>query len=867
MGVECWHFLNTELSSGAETVDSDKKIYAVDCTGVFVPGFGTEEPVAKRGFALLPPNECKHSFGCSPPPLQGYDNIPESCLQKANTQITQDHTDKFFTCKPALLPGEVCHPARYNWTTNSVLRLPAVKSMVGRSFCPYVMPCEPSEACHSNNTCSNGYISKYEAYLTSDRSDGALVCHPLHSVLPNGLCFAARCGMCDITPDNPHFRLEGRCVPCPAIPWLLPAGMVFVCLCGAVGMFLLNRSGINLAILSVGIDYFQTLSIVVKLFTPLPPGVTLPFDFDLVIKWMLVFQMDLDMTGPECALRGFLTYERKWIVKVLLPFLGGSIVAMCASVICARRCLRRCWKHFCTRKRKRFIKKRKHITNETPLSAVVISMTFSMIYFLYLTICRTALEIFNCKDTDPSTGRYYMVSQPLEECYIENSLQTRLTPYAIAVITGYGLGFPIILLLIFHCYGKKIMADQVLRAHDRGDNQRTNRFFFLRIAFGKVYYMFRPKYFRWSITVIFRKFALSVIFMIFNDDTTFQVAAILGIIFINFVLQVRFMPYMGVREKAAVIREEAEERILSEIKRLERAQLLVRINGKSYYELMHKMRLEIDEQERIMSKHRHDFFNLNTIETMLLGALVFLCLCAVMTNSKYLLERDYSSHSMIIVCVAIAIIVLTSMYFVVSVLLEIRSSSMKRKTRREMLWARIKSNSAKIRGMKGIKNIKKNNMPFSISNFATKSNISTKGKNDNFLILPPIKVVPSQQDETSLLPPVQSNMTEEQLSLPSSSPSSSKSIISSSSNAGTDSLTSENSDADVRFLLRSEVNNNAQSVRHEVSLIESNHSSRNISEDDSTSNSSGHSASSDSDSGRTPSHDSGNTSDDDAPTL
>ena len=39
------------------------------------------------------------------------------------------------------------------------------------------------------------------------------------------------------------------------------------------------------------------------------------------------------------------------------------------------------------------------------------------------------------------------------------------------------------------------MADQVLRAHDRGDNQRTNRFFFLRMAFGKVYYMFRPKIF------------------------------------------------------------------------------------------------------------------------------------------------------------------------------------------------------------------------------------------------------------------------------------------------------------------------------------------------------------------------------------
>ena len=588
-------------------------------------------------------------------------------------------TRSFMLCQPALLPGEVCHPSRFNWTTYSSEYILHEALVVGRDFCPYVMPCEPSEACDYNNTCSQGYVSRYNPYLSSDEAGTGLQCHHLHTVLPTGMCFAARCGMCDISPRNPHFRLDGKCVPCPAVPWLLPAGMVFFCICGAIGMFLLNRSGINLSILSVGIDYFQTLSIIIKLFTPLPPGVVLPFDIRLIIKWMLVFQMDLDMTGPECALRGFLTYERKWILKVLLPILGGAVVAICASCICARRCMKRGYKFFCKRNRRRSTHRRKHITKDIPLGAVVISMTFSMIYFLYLTICRTALEIFNCKDTDPSTGRYYMVSQPLEECYIENTLQTRLTPYAIAVITGYSLGFPIILLLIFHCYGKKIMADQVLRAHDRGDNQRTNRFFFLRIAFGKVYYMFRPKYFRWSITVIFRKFALSVIFMIFNDDTTFQVAAILGIIFINFVLQVRFMPYMGVREKAAVIREEAEERILSEIKRLERAQLLVRINGKSYYELMHKMRLEIDEQERIMSKHRHDFFNLNTIETMLLGALVFLCLCAVMTNSKYLLLRDYSLHSMVVVCVALAIIATTSLYFFLAFVHEIRTAAKKEK--------------------------------------------------------------------------------------------------------------------------------------------------------------------------------------------
>ena len=213
-------------------------------------------------------------------------------------------TRSFMLCQPALFPGEVCHPSRFNWTTYSSEYILHEALVVGRDFCPYVMPCEPSEACDYNNTCSQGYVSRYNPYCLVMRL--VLVCsvtiyilsYPLACVLqPDVECVTFR--------QNPHFRLDGKCVPCPAVPWLLPAGMVFVCLCGAIGMFLLNRSGINLSILSVGIDYFQTLSIIIKLFTPLPPGVVLPFDIRLIIKWMLVFQMDLDMTGPECALEGF----------------------------------------------------------------------------------------------------------------------------------------------------------------------------------------------------------------------------------------------------------------------------------------------------------------------------------------------------------------------------------------------------------------------------------------------------------------------------------------------------------------------------------------------------------------------------------
>lgn len=525
-----------------------------------------------------------------------------------------------------------------------------------------------------------------------------------------------------------------------------------------------------MSILSVGVDYFQTLSVIMKLFVPLPPGVELPFDISIVIGWMQWFQLDLDMTGPECALRGFLTYERKWWVKVSFPLLGGILVAVFVIIIYVKRTLTKCQIWLADRKRRR-PRKKKQISNEAPLSAVVISMTFAMIYFLYLTICRTALEIFNCADTEPKTGRYYMVSEPMEECFVIGALQDRLAPYALMVLAGYTGGYPMLLLCIFHYYKDKIIADQVMRAHDRGETPRTNRFFFLRIAFGKVYYMFRPKHYRWGLTVLARKFLLSVIFLLFNDDVTFQVASILGVVFVNFVLQVRFMPYMGTREKAVVIREEAEERILTEIKRLERAQLLVKINGKSYYELMHKMRVEIDEQEEIMNKHKHDLFNLNTVETTLLGALVFLCLCAVMTNSKYLMERDYSVHSMVIVIVALTLIFFTSLYFITCVLFELRTAAKRRKTRREMLWARIKSNSSKIRGMaaKGLLTKKRGllqKFPGKVSstgpapeailekgismtrppNAPTISSKATEGKTQSFL-LPKVQIIPVQNTQ------------------------------------------------------------------------------------------------------------------------
>ena len=53
-------------------------------------------------------------------------------------------------------------------------------------------------------------------------------------------------------------------------------------------------------------------------------------DFKLVLKWFAIFQFDIDLAAPECLpfVEGWVTFERKWWVKVSIPFIGGFFVTV-----------------------------------------------------------------------------------------------------------------------------------------------------------------------------------------------------------------------------------------------------------------------------------------------------------------------------------------------------------------------------------------------------------------------------------------------------------------------------------------------------------------------------------------------------------
>jgi len=176
----------------------------------------------------------------------------------------------------------------------------------------------------------------------------------------------------------------------------------------------------------------------------------------------------------------------------------------------------------------------------------------------------------------------------------------------------------------------------------------------------------------------------------FRENPTYQLAGTLAVVFAAFVLQIKQMPFLDVKERARLMKEEAEQKILDEILRLERQSLLVRVNGSSYSQIMHTMRTQIEEQEKIMSKHRNDHFNLNTVEITLLGCAVVLCWCGIMFDSPFLSDGSTPLRGVILSYFSLSLILFSMLYFVMAFIWEIKQSKVKRKTKRQVLWSKIK---------------------------------------------------------------------------------------------------------------------------------------------------------------------------------
>lgn len=137
---------------------------------------------------------------------------------------------------------ETCAPERLESLANGV-----------REFCNHVVPCEPTEACTGGNECGVGYIDKAPMFRCSS-------CDPCYKETPESEC-------------QGFFRRAGECIECPDNPLLLV--IAFICMAVVVSTigYLLNKHNVNLAFVSIGVDYFQVLAMFANSRVAWPPGV------------------------------------------------------------------------------------------------------------------------------------------------------------------------------------------------------------------------------------------------------------------------------------------------------------------------------------------------------------------------------------------------------------------------------------------------------------------------------------------------------------------------------------------------------------------------------------------------------------------
>jgi hypothetical protein len=378
----------------------------------------------------------------------------------------------------------ICHPVRESEGVNPL-------------DCDYVVACDPPEACAGDNTCATGYASTSWPY---------------------------RCSQC----ASGFYRSAGTCRRCPNNP-ALNVAIFFIAALVAIGVgYILNRKMVNVAFLTIGLDYFQVISIFAN------TRVAWPQEIKDLFRILSAFNLNIELIAPECAIPT-VTFAQKWQAVMLLPVATAVVLMLIHSVTIVQD----------------VIKGRRVKLFEVESGGSLAAMSLTLLYFLYLYLTRSIFDVMTCRSTDPpefdrsGAEVLYMVSV-FERCGVPGGIQLALLPGAVAALIVYVILYPGFIGAVLYKNRELVMEDQLLRAKRVGDDRLTNpHAFWLRRVFGRLYYQFKPTTIYWILAILLRKFCIALASLIFTQNQTFQLAAILLVLFIAYTAQAGFTPYMG----------------------------------------------------------------------------------------------------------------------------------------------------------------------------------------------------------------------------------------------------------------------------------------------------------------------------------
>ena len=467
--------------------------------------------------------------------------------------------------------------------------------------CLNFLPCEPQEACIGNNLCKAGYEGE-------------------------------RCGQC----STGFFRVAGLCQPCPDLAGLFIALFVIMIIGIAVAGYVLNRKKMHLAFISIGVDYFQVLAMFATARVQWPQ-----FLRDLY-RLLSIFQINIDITAPECAIPN-VKYASKWFVIETLPlFLGLLLVCIHGIKWGVNYAMKVDSKH-----------RNKH-------APTLIATGLLLMYYLYLLLTKTTFDAFNCQPTEPSDGKLYLEVEFIE-CY-QPQHNTIFYPALFFSLPVYTVAYPVWVYWHLKRNKDKVKTDQILRAMGIGDSPLTNPNYPFRQMFHKLYYHFKPGKWYWLLIILFRKFCIALTGLMFRRTPSFQMAMAFVILFFSFTMQVRHNPYMSMSERRGIIlhhKSKAKEGNKKHQAIAAAYQAALRNSNAR----QRRRQVNMESVSAAKSTLGQDYlFDYNTMEAVLLSCGCFVCLSGIMFQTGDPNSDIYSAQRDALT-VLVGFVIITSMVY------------------------------------------------------------------------------------------------------------------------------------------------------------------------------------------------------------
>jgi hypothetical protein len=431
---------------------------------------------------------------------------------------------------------------------------------------------------------------------------------------------------------------------------LILGACLVVIFIAAVGYWLV-KFNVNLVFMSVAIDYFQVVSIFLQSKIQWPAAVK------QLMYILSAFNLNLDIVAPECLLPE-VSYVDKFYTIQLFPLALLALLGISSAAYTA-------YKYWILRRTSK-----EHLYRHVPTNRAV---ALVILYFFYLYLTKTTLDVYNCAPTVPptydSTGKLMKyLSTQFEECGKPGGIQARLIPYSVLALCIYTLGFPAALGWLLYTHRLPIMFDQLLRAKGQGQNRFQNPYAYsIRKSYSRLYYQFKPNFFFWSLVILLRKFLIATTSVMFTTNPSFQMSTCLLILFLSYSLQVRLNPYMSYSDYAVVLEEHQDMQGWSALHRQLHA-MLVTVESRNYKKYYKNILVGGRMNRAALLKAIGSWlFNYNTVEAVLLFCGIILCLMGVMLQSQMLDKGGYDTITGVILTILVASILYLFAIFCIEV--------------------------------------------------------------------------------------------------------------------------------------------------------------------------------------------------------